>query len=105
VEGCDALLRGIALARVPIRRASWPEVLRGVGDASVLAIAASAVASVIPLRGHALAHLAGGPAIATTAWVLLVGRPSWHVVRPRAHRPLVRIGAITQAFAPKAVAH
>jgi hypothetical protein len=39
-----------------------------------VALAGLAVLSVIPLRGHALTHLAGGPAIATLTAVLLLSR-------------------------------
>jgi hypothetical protein len=62
-------------------------------------IAGLAVLSVVPLRGHALTYLAGGPAIATLTAVLLLSWRTWTEVtspgplaagRPRRDSELVR---------------
>jgi peptidoglycan/LPS O-acetylase OafA/YrhL len=63
--------------------------------ASMAAIAAIVLLSVVPLRGHAVSYLLGGPLIAALACVLLVAWRSWHVVRPRLLRPLVALGTIS----------
>lgn len=62
-----------------------------------LALAGLAALSVIPLRGHALTYLAGGPAIAVlTAAVLLAWR-TWTTVTPPALRALVWLGTVSYA--------
>ncbi|MDT9592663.1 acyltransferase [Nocardioides zeae] len=53
-----------------------------------------AVLSVVPLRGHALTYLAGGPAIAALTVVLLLAWRSWTDV-PRALAPLVALGVVS----------
>jgi peptidoglycan/LPS O-acetylase OafA/YrhL len=59
------------------------------------ALAALAIASVIPLRGQALTYLVGGPVIAMVTCVLLMAWRAWFVVTPRLLRPLVALGTIS----------
>jgi peptidoglycan/LPS O-acetylase OafA/YrhL len=73
--------------------AAWPS--RRTAAVSALAVTALAVASMVPLRGHALTYLVGGPVIAGLTCVLLVAWRSWLVVAPRVLRPLVALGAIS----------
>ena len=62
-----------------------------------LALAGLAVLSVVPLRGHALTYLAGGPVIAVlTAAVLLAWR-TWTEVTHPALRALVWLGTVSYA--------
>jgi peptidoglycan/LPS O-acetylase OafA/YrhL len=65
------------------------------GAVSAFAIAALALASVIPLRGNPFTYLVGGPVIAALACVLLIAWRSWSVVQPRLLRPLVALGTIS----------
>lgn len=55
------------------------------------------VLSVVPLRGHALTYLAGGPAIAALTGVLLLAWRRWTVVEPRPLLLLVRLGTVSYA--------
>jgi len=60
-----------------------------------LALAGLAVLSVVPLRGHALTYLAGGPAIATLTAVLLL---SWRTLTEVTHpvlRALAWLGTVS----------
>ena len=62
-----------------------------------LALTGLAVLSVVPLRGHALTYLAGGPVIAVlTAAVLLAWR-TWTEVTHPALRALVWLGTVSYA--------
>lgn len=54
-----------------------------------------AVLSVLPLRGHALTYLAGGPAIAALTAVLLLAWRTWTRVDAPALRVLVRLGTLS----------
>jgi peptidoglycan/LPS O-acetylase OafA/YrhL len=56
-----------------------------------------AVLSVVPLRGHALTYLAGGPAIAALTGLLLLAWREWQTVRPPALRLLVWLGTVSYA--------
>lgn len=71
-----------------LRAPSWgvPAALAGLG-----------VLSVVPLRGHALTYLAGGPAIAVLTGLLLLAWRGWDDVRPPALGLLVRLGTISYA--------
>ncbi|GIG39301.1 acyltransferase family protein [Cellulomonas phragmiteti] len=60
-----------------------------------VALVALAVLSVVPLRGHALTYLAGGPAIAALTAVLLLAWRTWTEVRPPALRALVALGTVS----------
>ncbi len=62
--------------------------------AAPLALAALAVLSVVPLRGHALTYLSGGPAIAALTAVLLLSWRTWTSVAGPA-RPLVWLGTVS----------
>jgi peptidoglycan/LPS O-acetylase OafA/YrhL len=62
-----------------------------------VALAGLAVLSVIPLRGHALTYLAGGPAIATLTAVLLLSWRTWTEVTTPALRALVWLGTVSYA--------
>ena len=55
------------------------------------------VLSMVPLRGHALTYLAGGPAIATLTAVLLLSWRSWTDVTTPALRALVWLGTVSYA--------
>jgi peptidoglycan/LPS O-acetylase OafA/YrhL len=71
--------------------------LRLPARATPLALAGLAVLSVVPLRGHALTYLAGGPVIAVlTAAVLLAWR-TWTDVTHPALRALVWLGTVSYA--------
>lgn len=70
--------------------------LRAPGWAVPVGLAGLGVLSVVPLRGHALTYLAGGPAIAVLTGLLLVWR-GWYDVRPPALHLLVRLGTISYA--------
>lgn len=59
-----------------------------------LALAGLAVLSVVPLRGHALTYLAGGPAIAALTAVLLLSWRTWTDVTGLA-RALVWLGTVS----------
>jgi peptidoglycan/LPS O-acetylase OafA/YrhL len=52
---------------------------------------------VVPLRGHLLTYLAGGPAIATLTAVLLVAWREWESVCAPGLRPLVWLGTVSYA--------
>ena len=60
-------------------------------------LGALGILSVIPLRGHALTYLAGGPAIAVLTGLLLVAWRGWADVRHPALRPLVLLGTVSYA--------
>ncbi len=62
-----------------------------------MALAGLAVLSVIPLRGHALTYLAGGPAIATLTALLLLSWRTWTEVTTPALRALVWLGTVSYA--------
>lgn len=78
-----------AAARVYAERVSLPPA------ATRLALIGLAVLSVIPLRGHALTYLAGGPAIAALTAVLLLGWRSWSDVTTPVLRGLVCLGTVS----------
>ena len=58
-------------------------------------LAALAVLSVIPLRGHALTYLAGGPVIAVLTALLLLAWRSWADVTQPALRLVVLLGTVS----------
>ncbi|WP_205471923.1 acyltransferase [Nocardioides sp. SYSU D00038] len=60
-----------------------------------VAVAGLAVLSVVPLRGHALTYLAGGPAIASLTAVLLLSWHTWTEVTGPALRALVWLGTVS----------
>ncbi|MBA3780645.1 MAG: acyltransferase [Nocardioides sp.] len=60
-----------------------------------LALAGLAVLSVVPLRGHALTYLAGGPAIAALTAVLLLSWRTWTDVSAPALRGLCWLGTVS----------
>ncbi|RYB95825.1 acyltransferase [Nocardioides oleivorans] len=62
--------------------------------AAPAALVGLAVLSVVPLRGHALTYLAGGPAIAALTAVLLLSWRSWTSVTGPA-RALVVLGTVS----------
>ncbi|CUR58074.1 Acyltransferase 3 [metagenome] len=62
--------------------------------AAPVALAGLAVLSVVPLRGHALTYLAGGPAIAALTAVLLLSWRTWAEVTGPA-RALVLLGTVS----------
>jgi peptidoglycan/LPS O-acetylase OafA/YrhL len=64
--------------------------------AAPAALAGLAVLSVVPLRGHALTYLAGGPAIAALTAVLLLTWRTWTEVAGPA-RALVLLGTVSYA--------
>jgi peptidoglycan/LPS O-acetylase OafA/YrhL len=61
------------------------------------ALAALGALSVLPLRGHVLTYLAGGPAIAVLTAVLLLSWRTWSEVTTPALRPLVWLGTVSYA--------
>ncbi len=84
VVGAAVRLHGEALAaRMP-------------GWAVPAALAALAVLSVVPLRGHALTYLAGGPAIAALTGVLILAWRQWVTVTGPL-RALVALGTVSYA--------
>jgi hypothetical protein len=88
IDGVD-LPVGVAAARAHRDRLRLPT------RATPLALAGLAVLSVVPLRGHALTYLAGGPVIAVlTAAVLPAWRTRTEVTQP-ALRALVRLGTVS----------
>ena len=62
--------------------------------AAPAALAGLAVLSVVPLRGHALTYLAGGPAIAALTAILLLSWRTWTEVSGPA-RALVLLGTVS----------
>jgi peptidoglycan/LPS O-acetylase OafA/YrhL len=62
-----------------------------------VALLGLAVLSVVPLRGHALTYLAGGPAIATLTAVLLLSWRTWTDISTPALRALVWLGTVSYA--------
>lgn len=62
--------------------------------AAPAALAGLAVLSVVPLRGHALTYLAGGPAIAALTAILLLSWRTWTEVAGPA-RALVLLGTVS----------
>ncbi|RYC05782.1 acyltransferase family protein [Nocardioides zhouii] len=58
-------------------------------------LAALGVLSVVPLRGHALTYLAGGPAIAALTAVLLISWRTWNTVSTRPLRALAWLGTVS----------
>ncbi len=62
-----------------------------------VALAGLAVLSVIPLRGHALTYLAGGPAIATLTAVLLLSWRTWTEVTTPACARWCWLGTVSYA--------
>ncbi|CAN5346995.1 hypothetical protein BH11ACT8_BH11ACT8_35620 [soil metagenome] len=83
VIGATVRLRGDRL-RVPAR--AVPVALTGL-----------ALLSVVPLRGHALTYLAGGPAIAALTGLLLLSWRGWRDVRTPALRAFVWLGTVSYA--------
>ncbi len=61
------------------------------------ALAALALLAVVPLRGHALTYLAGGPAIAALTGLVLLSWRRWSDVTTPALRPLVWLGTVSYA--------
>ncbi|MEV7430670.1 MULTISPECIES: acyltransferase [unclassified Nocardioides] len=61
------------------------------------ALGALAVLAVVPLRGHALTYLAGGPAIALLTAVVLSSWRTWTTVGSPLLRPLVWLGTVSYA--------
>lgn len=74
-----------------------PALTRLPSYAVVVALAGLAALSVIPLRGHALTYLAGGPAIATLTAVLLLSWRAWTEITTPALRALVWLGTVSYA--------
>ncbi|MDN4173590.1 acyltransferase [Nocardioides sp. SOB77] len=70
-------------------RPSPPVVLAALGALGLLAV--------VPLRGHALTYLAGGPAIALLTAVVLSSWRSWTTVDAPLLRPLVWLGTVSYA--------
>ncbi|WP_299951668.1 acyltransferase [uncultured Modestobacter sp.] len=70
--------------RLRIPRAAVPAALLALGALSV-----------IPLRGHSLTYLVGGPVIAGLTVVLLLAWTSWTEVRPVPLTWLVRLGTVS----------
>lgn len=62
-----------------------------------VALAGLGVLAVVPLRGHALTYLAGGPAIALLTAVVLSSWRTWSTVQVPALRPLVWLGTVSYA--------
>jgi peptidoglycan/LPS O-acetylase OafA/YrhL len=62
-----------------------------------VALAGLALLSVVPLRGHALTYLAGGPAIAVLTAVLLVSWRTWTTVSGPALTALMWLGTVSYA--------
>ncbi|WP_426245117.1 acyltransferase family protein [Nocardioides sp. LHG3406-4] len=60
-----------------------------------LALAGLAFLSVVPLRGHALTYLAGGPAIAALTAVLLLSWRTWTDVSAPAVRAVCWVGTVS----------
>ena len=60
-----------------------------------VALAALAVLSMVPLRGHALTYLAGGPAIAVLTAALVLSWRTWTTVTHPALRALVWLGTVS----------
>lgn len=73
------------------------ERLRVPAAAVPVALALLGVLAVVPLRGHALTYLAGGPAIATLTAVLLLRWRHLFSVQGRALRGLVWLGTVSYA--------
>ena len=65
--------------------------------AAPAALALLGVLAVVPLRGHALTYLAGGPAIATLTAVLLLRWRHLREVHGRTLRALVWLGTVSYA--------
>jgi peptidoglycan/LPS O-acetylase OafA/YrhL len=65
--------------------------------AAPAALTGLAVLSVLPLRGHALTYLAGGPAIAMLTAVLLLAWRAWTDVTTPALQALVWLGTVSYA--------
>ncbi|GAA3659243.1 hypothetical protein GCM10022237_19060 [Nocardioides ginsengisoli] len=61
-----------------------------------VALAALAVLSVVPLRGHALTYLAGGPAIAALTGVLILAWRRWTTITGPL-RAVVALGVVSYA--------
>jgi peptidoglycan/LPS O-acetylase OafA/YrhL len=80
-------------AAVRIRGTRWPPP----PWAAPAALVGLAVLSVLPLRGHALTYLAGGPAIAMLTAVLLLAWRAWTDVTTPALRALVWLGTVSYA--------
>jgi len=78
-----------AATRLHAERVSPP---RWAAPLSVLGLAAL---SMVPLRGHALTYLAGGPAIATLTAVLLLSWRTWTDVTGPPLRALVWLGTVS----------
>ncbi|WP_206051699.1 acyltransferase family protein [Nocardioides ferulae] len=65
--------------------------------AAPVALAGLAVLSVVPLRGHALTYLAGGPAIAVLTAAALLAWRTWTTVTHPALRAVVWLGTVSYA--------
>ncbi|WP_210439138.1 acyltransferase family protein [Nocardioides xinjiangensis] len=84
VGGAARLLARPAGEAAPVR-GTWP---------AAAALVGLAVLSVVPLRGHALTYLAGGPAIAALTVVLLLSWRTWTTVTGPL-RALVVLGTVS----------
>lgn len=80
-----------AATRVYADRLSLP------GWGAPVALTGLALLSVVPLRGHALTYLAGGPAIAVLTAALLVSWRTWATVSGPALTALVWLGTVSYA--------
>ncbi|MCM4080137.1 acyltransferase family protein [Paractinoplanes hotanensis] len=65
------------------------------GWAPAVALAALAVLSMLPLRGHVLTYLLGGPVIAALTGALVLHWRRWTSVHHTALRPLVWLGTVS----------
>ncbi|KQW43139.1 hypothetical protein ASC77_22060 [Nocardioides sp. Root1257] len=71
--------------------------LRPPGWLAPVALTALAVLSMVPLRGHTLTYLAGGPAIAVLTAALVLSWRTWTTVSQPALRALVWLGTVSYA--------
>ncbi|WP_116951064.1 acyltransferase family protein [Jiangella endophytica] len=84
-------------APTPTARTPTPAGRAPASIAVVAALTGLAVLSVVPLRGHALTYLAGGPTIAALTAVLLLAWRGWADVTTPALRALVWLGTVSYA--------
>lgn len=85
--GCFVIGAAVRLHRDRLVVPTW---------AAPAALAALAILSVVPLRGHALTYLAGGPAIAALTGVLVLAWQGWTTVTGPL-RALVWLGTVSYA--------
>jgi peptidoglycan/LPS O-acetylase OafA/YrhL len=71
--------------------------LRPPGWAAPVALTLLGVLSMVPLRGHTLTYLAGGPAIAVLTAALVLSWRTWATVTQPALRALVWLGTVSYA--------